>query len=61
MSVTDIARSSDDDDKGFVRAVVQAVSENTVTVVVSGSFFTTTGIAYFPLTWAGNNLQEINI
>lgn len=35
-------------DRQYIRAEVQEVSEDTVTVILRGSFFTTTGVAYLP-------------
>lgn len=40
-----------------VHAVVKDVSEDTITVTVFGSFFTTNGLAYLSQEWAKSNLQ----
>lgn len=41
----------------YVHAIVRHVSEDTVTVTMSGSFFTTNGLAYLSQEWAKANLQ----
>jgi hypothetical protein len=45
------------DDKGYIKGAVEAVSDDTVTVWVRGSFFTTTGLAYLSHEWARSNLR----
>ena len=42
---------------GFIEATVEAISSDTVTVFLRGSFFTTTGLAYLNRDWADSNLQ----
>lgn len=42
---------------GFIVATVRDISSDIVTVVLSGSFFTTTGIAYLNRDWANSHLQ----
>lgn len=39
-----------------VKGVVRDVTEDTVVVWIQGSFFTTTGLAYLPRSWAQSNL-----
>jgi hypothetical protein len=43
--------------QGFIPAIIKEVSRDTVTVMVEGSFFTTTGLAYLKRDWAESNLQ----
>ena len=45
------------EDEGFVRAIVRTVEHDHVTVILAGSYFTTTGIAMLPAIWAANNLE----
>ncbi len=47
-------------DKGSIRGRVEEVGEDVVTVMVRGSFFTTTGLAYLQIDWAKHNLQPMN-
>ncbi len=46
-------------DKGNLRGIVIDVAEDTVTVKIRGSFFTTTGLAYLPRDWALTNLKPL--
>jgi len=43
--------------EGYIRATIQEVSGDTITVVVSGSFFTTTGLAYLNREWAKEHVK----
>ncbi len=43
--------------EGYVRATVKEVSSDTITVVVHGSFFTTTGLAYLKSDWARSHVK----
>ncbi|MGH8614449.1 MAG: hypothetical protein ACREYF_21115 [Gammaproteobacteria bacterium] len=43
--------------EGFIRATVTAVSSDTLTVMVQGSFFTTTGLAYLRRDWANSHVH----
>lgn len=43
----------------YLRGVVQEVTEDTVTVRIHGSFFTTTGLAYLQSEWARSNLADL--
>lgn len=43
--------------EGCLDAVIKAVSPDTVTVVVEGSFFTTNGLAHFSRTWADTHVS----
>jgi hypothetical protein len=45
--------------KGLLKGVVVELEEETVTVKVRGSFFTTTGLAYLPKDWASSNLKPL--
>lgn len=45
-------------DKGYIFATVQGVSEDTLTVMVRGSFFTTTGLAHLSTAWANAHVRE---
>ena len=42
---------------GFIHATVTDISSDTVTVILRGSFFTTTGLAYLKRDWANSHLQ----
>lgn len=46
-----------DEGEGFLPATVLAVSQDTLTVKVEGSFFTTTGLAYLDRDWAKSHVQ----
>lgn len=48
-------------DRGLLKGVVVQVGEETVTVRVRGSFFTTTGLAYLPRDWAASHLQSLEL
>jgi hypothetical protein len=41
----------------YVFATVKDVSEDTLTVVVRGSFFTTTGLAHLKTDWANSHVR----
>lgn len=41
-----------DGHEGHIRAIVTDETNDTITVVVKGSFFTTTGLAYLKRDWA---------
>lgn len=43
--------------EGCLDAVVKEVSPDTMTVVVEGSFFTTTGLAHLSRVWADANVS----
>ena len=45
---------------GIVRAVVQDVGEETITLKVYGSYLTTTGLTNLDRTWAASNLQSLS-
>lgn len=47
-------------ESGYIRGVVHDVTEDTVTVWIRGSFFTTTGLAYLPYEWATSHLESIS-
>ena len=44
--------------QGYIFATVQDISEDTLTVVVRGSFFTTTGLAHLKTDWAQSHVRE---
>lgn len=46
------------DREGYITAEVKEVSADTLTVVVHGSFFTTTGLAYLNRDWANSHVQS---
>lgn len=48
-----------EDDSGYLKAIVQEVTNDTVTVWIRGSFFTTTGLADLSYEWARSNLQTV--
>lgn len=45
--------------EGYIRATVKDVSADTLTVVLQGSFFTTTGLAYLKRDWANAHVQPV--
>lgn len=60
--ISGFVRSEDvqrlDGHKGLISATITAVSSDTITVIVKGSFFTTTGLAYLKRDWANLNVQS---
>jgi hypothetical protein len=42
---------------GLISAIIKETSSDTITVIVKGSFFTTTGLAYLKRDWANSNVQ----
>lgn len=42
---------------GYIRGTVKEVFSEIITVVVRGSFFTTTGLASLPREWASKHVQ----
>ena len=48
-----------EDDHGYVRARIVNVSEDTISVLLKGSFFTTTGLAHFSPAWAKSNTELV--
>jgi hypothetical protein len=50
----------DTGDIGYLKGVVKDVSQDIVTVLVRGSFFTTTGIAALRRDWADSHVQVAN-
>lgn len=50
-----------EDDLGFVKARIVGVSTETITVLLKGSFFTTTGLAEFSPEWAKSNAEVIAV
>ena len=48
-----------EDGRGYIPAVVQDVSRDTLTVIIRGSFFTTTGLAYLSQEWARENAEVL--
>lgn len=45
--------------RGLIRGVILELAEETITVRVRGSFFTTTGVTYLPKEWADSNLRRL--
>jgi len=43
--------------KGYIRGIVREVSSDVITVLLKGSFFTTTGLASLPRDWANKHVQ----
>ena len=43
--------------EGYIHATVKEVTKDTLTVVVEGSFFTTTGLAYLSRDWAKSHVR----
>lgn len=54
----DALESHADGETYLIATVVQA-DQDTVTVWIKGSFFTTTGLAYFRREWAGKHLSSL--
>ncbi|HEX9835652.1 MAG TPA: hypothetical protein VGB90_02300 [Alphaproteobacteria bacterium] len=48
-----------EDDHGYLRTRIVDVSEDTITVMLKGSFFTTTGLAEFSPDWTRSNAEVI--
>jgi hypothetical protein len=46
-----------DEGTGYIFGVVKDVLEETVAVVVEGSYFTTTGLAYLNKDWAKSHVE----
>jgi hypothetical protein len=42
--------------KAYISALVKEISADTLTVIVKGSFFTTTGLAHLNSGWANSNV-----
>jgi len=51
-------RKSSSSNDGYVFATVTDVSEDTLTVMVRGSFFTTNGLAQLKRDWANSHVRE---
>ncbi len=45
-----------DENNSYVRAVIQSIEGDEITILLAGSFFTTTGLATLPRDWASENL-----
>ena len=48
-----------EENTGYVRAIIVDEDEDTITVSLNGSFFTTTGIAHFARDWAQSNAELV--
>lgn len=46
--------------QGYIPGTVKAVSSDVLTVVVKGSFFTTTGLVYLRRDWADSKLRHLD-
>jgi hypothetical protein len=44
-------------EEGYIAATVKEVSADTITVIVQGSFFRTTGLAHLNREWADSHVQ----
>ena len=44
-----------DKNNGYVRAVIQSIEGDEITILLAGSFFTTAGLATLPTGWASEN------
>ena len=49
--------ATDKPDRAFVKGRVKEVTRDVITVIVRGSFFTTTGLASLSRDWASKNLR----
>jgi len=45
-----------DENNSYVRAVIQSIEGDEITILLAGSFFTTAGLATLPTGWARENL-----
>src|ERR1700730_15859960 len=45
-------------EEGYITAVIKEVSPDTITVLVQGSFFRTTGLANLNRKWADSHVRE---
>jgi hypothetical protein len=59
--VQDSALLSRNDGDGYVIGVVETITETEIKVRVSGSFFTTNGLAWLSQDWAQANLRSVHI
>lgn len=50
-----------EDDIGYVKGRIVDVTTDTITVILKGSFFTTTGLAEFSPEWAKSNTEVIAV
>jgi hypothetical protein len=48
---------SDKGDVGYINGIVKEVTDTVITVLVKGSFFTTTGIAALERDWANTHVK----
>ncbi len=44
-------------DRGFIRGLIEEIRDDAILVRISGSFFTTTGLATLSKEWANRNLS----
>jgi hypothetical protein len=47
------------DGSAYILGVVKDIGEDTITVLLQGSFFTTTGLTYIKTDWAKSHLQAV--
>lgn len=45
-----------DKNNSYVRAIIQTIEGDEITILLAGSFFTTAGLATLPTGWASENL-----
>lgn len=57
--VQESAILSQDDGEGYVIGVVETITETEIKVRVSGSFFTTNGLAWLSQDWARANVRSV--
>ena len=50
-----------EDDVGYVKGRIVDVTTDTITVLLKGSFFTTTGLAEFSPEWAKSNAEVVAV
>ena len=56
---SDVRNVNINEHSGYVRATIESFDSHSVKVLISGSFFTTNGIAYLSSSWAQSNLQQV--
>jgi hypothetical protein len=56
-----LQRTGAEGGEAYLFATVKDVSEDTLTVVVRGSFFTTTGVAHLKADWANSHVRAAHV
>ena len=54
--VSNVHIDQTDENNGYVRAVIQSIEGDEITILLAGSFFTMAGLATLPTSWASENL-----